>query len=233
MHIPARPPLFPLFLSLEGIACLVVGMGRVGRRKLAAILHCEPASILVLDVVPAENLSREARILLEDPRVAFESRRCEEKDIPGRGLVFAATGSEEENVRIAALCRLHAVPCNCASRPEAGSFQVPAVARRGGICIALSTGGASPALARRWRLELEKWLDPRSATACLMSRLRPLVLALNRPSEHNAALFEKIASSPLQDWLAEGDARQCREWLMRELPPELHPHVTELLDDLS
>lgn len=225
-------PLYPIFLSLEGRACLVAGLGGVGRRKLEGLLACGPASVLVLDILRVEDLSAEAAALLTDPRACFESRTCTPADVQGRALVFAATGSAVENARIAALCREANVLCNCASAPELGAFSVPAVARQDGLAAALSTGGASPALARRWRRELEGWLAPRARMVLLMGRLRPLVLALHAETGQNTELFRRVASSPLQHWLAEGDLQSCRQWLLAELPPVLHVHIAELLDDL-
>ena len=228
-----RPPLYPLFLSLEGRRCLVAGLGGVGRRKLAGLLACGPASVLALDTLRAEDLPAEAAALLADPRVCFECRSCAPADVRDRALVFAATGSAEENARIAALCREAGVLCNCASAPELGAFSVPAVPRRDGLAAALSTGGASPALARRWRRELEDWLAPRARMARLMGRLRPLVLALHAETGQNTQLFRSLAASPLQSWLAEGDLESCRQWLLAELPSVLHVHIAELLDDLA
>ena len=225
-------PLYPLFLSLEGRACLVAGLGGVGQRKLAGLLACGPASVLVLDILRKEDLSAEAAALLADSRTRFESRACTPADIQGRALAFAATGSTVENARIAAMCQEANVLCNCASAPRSGAFSVPAVARQDGLAAALSTGGASPALARRWRRELEDWLAPRARVARLMGRLRPLVLALRAETGQNAELFRRVASSPLQHWLAEGDLQSCRRWLLAELPPVLHVHIAELLDDL-
>lgn len=228
----SRAPLYPLFLSLEGRHCLLAGLGEVGRRKLSGLLRCAPASVLVLDTAAAAAATPEAVSLLAHEQVRFENRACAPEDVQGRALVFAATGDALENARIAALCREAAVPCNCASAPELGSFLVPAVARRAGLAAALSTGGASPALARRWRSELELWLAPRARMACLMGRLRPLVLALNRETGQNAQLFRRLAASPLQQWLGTGDMQRCRQWLLAELPPALHAHLAELLDDL-
>ena len=228
-----RPPLYPLFLSLEGRRCLVAGLGGVGRRKLAGLLACGPASVLALDTLRAEDLPAEAAALLADPRVCFECRSCAPADVRDRALVFAATGSAEENARIAALCREAGVLCNCASAPELGAFSVPAVTRRDGLAAALSTGGASPALARRWRRELEDWLAPRARMVRLMGRLRPLVLALHADTGQNTQLFRALAASPLQSWLAEGDLESCRQWLLAELPSVLHVHIAELLDDLA
>ena len=228
-----RPPLYPILLSLRGRHCLVAGLGEVGQRKLAGLLACDPASVLALDAARPENLAAGAAALIKDPRVVFACRACSRADVRGRALVVAATGNAEENARIAALCREAGVLCNCARAPDLGAFSVPAVARRGGLSATLSTGGASPALARRWRHELEDWLAPRARMVRLMARLRPLVLALHAETGQNTRLFRALAASPLQTWLAEGDLESCRQCLLAELPPVLHVHIAELLDDLA
>ena len=230
------PFAYPLFLSLEGERCLVVGLGEVGLRKLAGVLAAGVGSVLALDAGQAEAAPHrapepEAARLLADPRVRVERRPCTAADIAPCRLVFAATSDADENARIAALCREARVLCNCASAPALGQFAVPAVARCGELCAALSTGGASPALARSLRRELETWLEPRAALAQFLGRLRPLVLAMKRDTRHNTQLFRKVAASPLGDWLAAGDLDRCRRWLERELPPALAPEALSLLEN--
>lgn len=224
-------PLYPLFLDLHGRHCLVVGLGKVAQRKLSGLLPCQPASILVLDTADPAALSPEARALSTAPTVRFEQRSCTQDDVRGCALVFAAA-TAAENLRIAEFCRAEGIACNCASAPECGTFQVPAVARKGELAAALSTGGASPALARRFRAELEDWLDSRARTTRLMGRLRPLVLALGNDTRQNTKLFRTLAFSPLQQALHANDAAHCRRLLEAELPVALHVHIAELLDDL-
>ena len=229
------PFAYPLFLSLEGEHCLVVGLGEVGRRKLAGLLAAGVGSVLALDAGQAEAAPEsapkpDAARLLADPRVRVERRPCTEADIAPCRLVFAATSDACENARIAALCREARVLCNCASDPALGQFAVPAVARSGELCAALSTGGASPALARNLRRELEGWLEPRAALAHFLGRLRPLVLAMNLDTRHNTQLFRKVATSPLGDWLAAGELDRCRRWLERELAPALAARAIPLLE---
>lgn len=228
------PFAYPLFLSLEGEHCLVVGLGEVGMRKLAGLLACGVGSVLALDTrpehMPLETApGAEGARLMADARVHLERRACTPDDIRASRLVFAATGDAHENARIAGLCREARVPCNCASAPELGNFAVPAVARRGELRAALSTGGASPALARRMRRELEGWLAPHAALARFLGRLRPLVLAMGNDTRHNRELFRKVAASPLGAWLAAGDYARCRDWLAAELPPPLAAHAIPLL----
>lgn len=226
---------YPLFLSLEGEHCLVAGLGEVGRRKLAGLLVAGVGSVLALEgglrpaageCAAADELAR----LAADPRVSLERRACSAEDVRASRLVFAATSDARENARIAALCREAGVLCNCASAPELGAFAVPALARAGDLRAALSTGGASPALTRILRRELESWLAPRASLARFLGRLRPLVLAMGDDTRHNSQLFRKVATSPLGDWLAAGDLARCRAWLERELPPALAAQALPLLD---
>ncbi|MBD5417836.1 MAG: bifunctional precorrin-2 dehydrogenase/sirohydrochlorin ferrochelatase [Desulfovibrio sp.] len=226
---------YPLFLSLEGEHCLVAGLGEVGRRKLAGLLAAGVGSVLALESglpAPAGESTDDDELarLCADPRVHLERRPCTEADVRASRLVFAATSHARENARIAALCREAGVLCNCASAPELGAFAVPAVARAGELRAALSTGGASPALTRILRRELELWLAPRAALARFLGRLRPLVLAMGADTRHNSQLFRKVAASPLGDWLAAGDLARCRAWLERELPPALAAQALPLLD---
>ncbi|MDR1659581.1 MAG: bifunctional precorrin-2 dehydrogenase/sirohydrochlorin ferrochelatase [Desulfovibrio sp.] len=225
----SHAPLYPVFLSLRNRHCLVAGLGEVGLRKLSHLLDCKPASILALDTnFPSEK----ALPLLEKTRVRFERRSCTAEDIPGKILVFATTGSKEENARIAGLCRKMGVLCNCAAPPGLGNVFLPAVARQGRLVAALSTGGASPALARRWRDELKAWLIPRRRAVRLLGRLRPLLLDLPDNTGKNKKILQKLAASPLQRLLADGDAESCETWLASELPAELHAHIAPLLAEL-
>lgn len=225
-----KSDLYPLFLDLHDARCLVAGLGDVGCRKLRGLLDAGAAMVLTFDVAEP---SAEAAVLLASPRVRHARRACTEADVAGCRLAFAATGDRAENARIVALCRTHGVLCNCADAPETGNFQVPALARQGELMLALSTGGASPALARRWRRELEDWLAPRVRMARLMGRLRPCVLALSSDSGQNGKLFRSLAESPLQHWLQDGDMEACRDFLAQSLPPELHARIPEFLHDLA
>ena len=221
---------YPLFLDLRRSRCLIVGAGRVGRRKLADLLAADPVEILVLDPGLTQ---RDLGPAGEDPRVVFASRPFIEADVSGRRLVFAASSDAGVNRAVAEACARHGVLCNCADAPELGDFLVPAQIRRERIVVALSTQGASPALARRLREELEQRLDQGFVPlAELLARLRPLVLAMSDDSEQNAELFRKVAFSSLHKALQGRDKARCETLLRELLPPDLHPRLTELLHGL-
>lgn len=221
---------YPLFMQLEGCRCLVVGAGAVGRRKLSGLLPCGLADILVLDTAePDADLQK----LLDASCVRFERRAFVADDVHGCALVFAATGSRQANDFIAQTCREHDIPCNVIDAPATGSFIVPAHFACGDMVVALSTGGQSPALAKRMRMELQEWFGNRYGNfASLMGRIRPLVLALGQETEHNTAIFRQLVHSNLPDALAKRDAAACYETLQSILPPALHPYIVELLHGL-
>lgn len=217
---------YPAFLDLSGRRCLVVGAGRVGRRKLASLLALEagrrPAEVLVLDPGPAADLP-------PDPAVTYEQRAFRPGDLEGRTLVFAAASDPAVNAAVAGLCAQQGILCNCADDPAASGFIVPASASRSGLTLAVSTAGGSPALARMLREELERDALPRyAALAAFMDRLRPLVLGLGQESDANAPLFRSLVRSDLGAALAAGDRDRAAALLRNLLPRELAPHIEEL-----
>lgn len=217
---------YPLFLDLSRKDILVVGAGDVGRRKIASLLEAAPRSLCVVDPAPLPDLPRH-------PRLFHIQGAFGPEQVAGKILVFAATPLSEVNAMVAAVCEASGILCNIADAPEKSDFFVPALARSGGITLAISTGGASPALARRIRADLESWLGNRyTALAVLMGRLRPSVLALALPGAQNAALFRALVHSSLADHLRSGNRAAARELLEHLLPQDLRHLVEELLHDL-
>ena len=221
---------YPLFLSLTAKDILVVGAGAVGRRKIASLLPCSPRSITVVD---PELSPEDLRSLTASGPVRCLVRPFAPGDLDGQALVFAAASNREINDLVAKLCRERGIFCNIADAPEKSDFFVPAHVAKEGIILAIGTGGQSPALARRLRMELEDWLGTRYAgLLTLLSRLRPLVLGLGLPTEQNSALFQALTHSALAE-LLENRQRAAAEALLAEcLPEALHPRIGELLHGL-
>ncbi len=147
--------LYPLFLDLTDRPVLLVGGGQVASRKAASLLERGiPVTTVGTEIYPQlANLS-------ENPLLTIHQRPYDSADLSGHWLVIAATDDSELNRRIFTEASDACIFCNVVDQPELCSFQVPAVVRRGLLQIAVSTTGASPALAARIRRQLEDHFGP-------------------------------------------------------------------------
>ena len=143
--------LYPVFMDLDGRRCVVVGGGEVANRKARKLLQAR-ADVVVI--------SPEIKPELESVAVEVHRRPFEEGDLQCAFLAFAATDSREVNAAVAREADERGIPVNVADRPSEGSFAVPSVLRRGRMQVAVSTGGASPSLARSIKGELEGIFGP-------------------------------------------------------------------------
>jgi precorrin-2 dehydrogenase / sirohydrochlorin ferrochelatase len=143
--------LYPIFLDLSGRRCVVVGGGEVAGRKARKLLQAR-AEVVVI--------SPEVRPELESVAAEVHRRTYEEGDLEGAYLAFAATDAREVNAAVAEEAKGRGIPVNVADRPSEGDFALPATLRRGRLQVAVSTGGASPALAREIKGELEGVFRP-------------------------------------------------------------------------
>ncbi len=133
---------YPVALNLAGRRCLVVGGGAVAARKVEGLLAAEGEVIVVApDLV--EPLRRRAR----GGQVTWRERPFDPSDLDGVAIAFLATSDRGANRRAAEEAKSRGVWVNVADDPEACDFHVPALFRRGSLCVAVSTGGASPRLA--------------------------------------------------------------------------------------
>ncbi len=144
---------YPLNLSVEGRKCVVVGGGRVAERKVKGLLR-SGADVQVISPELTEGLQR----LVEEGRVSHHRRRYGPGTLSDAFLVFAATSERSVNAQIASDARASGVLANVADSADECTFILPAIMEQDGILIAVSTGGRSPALAKRVRDRLgELW----------------------------------------------------------------------------
>lgn len=147
--------LYPVFMKLNAVPCLVVGGGAVASRKVRGLLAAS-AAVTVLSPEVCEPLDA----LVRSGAVSWLRRAFRRGDLEGFRLVIAATGSPRVNALVHEEAAARSIPLNTVDDPEHSSFFVPASARRGDLVIAVSTSGAAPYLARRLREYLEGKLYP-------------------------------------------------------------------------
>lgn len=143
---------YPIFLKLSGRTCLVVGGGEVALRKAEALRDAGAAVRVVAPQACAD--------LLRLKNVAVDLRPYATADLDGAALVIASTDDSELNARVAADCAAQGLWCNVVDDPAHCDFILPAVMRQGPLVIAISTGGAGPAVAAKVRRDLEEQFGP-------------------------------------------------------------------------
>src|SRR5256885_2071681 len=142
-------PLYIACLRLGGRPCLVVGGGEVGLEKVEGLLACDGQVTLVApEAVP------ELEAYAREGSMRWERREFRDSDLDGRFLAIAATSVTEVNIAIFDEAERRAMLCNVVDVPPLCNFILPAIVRSGPIAIAISTAGASPALAKRMKREI-------------------------------------------------------------------------------
>lgn len=207
---------YPIFLNLEGRRCLVAGGGRVGYAK-AKTLCAAGGKVTVVSPTFVEAFAA-----LED--VVRISRPFEPADLDDAFIGIAATNDCGVNRGFAQACRLRGVLCNVVDAPEWCDFHVPSILERGALTIAVSTGGASPALAKRLRSELEElmpevyeaytaFLDVarREAQARVGRRDVREALATRLASREGFEQFCRLTEAERQAWLVEALTQAATE----------------------
>jgi siroheme synthase-like protein len=183
---------YPIVLRLQGKRCLVVGGGQVALRKVEGLVAAG-ARVTVVAPEVAEGLTR----LAHDGVVTVERRAYRADDVAGAWLVFAATDEPAVQQAVFDDAEQAGVWVNAADDPDRCAFFLPAVHRRDPVVVAVSTQGASPALAG--------WLRDRMAGA-LPIRLEALVAALR---EERRALRAAGQSTEGIDWRSRIDALEA------------------------
>jgi precorrin-2 dehydrogenase/sirohydrochlorin ferrochelatase len=200
---------YPIFAVIDNQPCLVVGGGAVGERKVHDLMAAGARVTVV-----SRTLTPSLAALASRGEIRYLPEDFTEAWVEGMALVMAATDDPEVNARVSAAARARAIWVNVADAPELCTFMVPALLRRGDLTLAVSTGGASPALARQVREELQQHFGPEYGPYLdLLQRVRTRLLSERRGHPDNADLFHRLVQSPLREAVARG----ARAWAVKLL----------------
>jgi precorrin-2 dehydrogenase/sirohydrochlorin ferrochelatase len=187
------PATFPVYLTLAGRRVVVVGGGPVGRRKAAAAAAAG-AAVRVVSLGP-----RPAGF--DDPGVGWLAEPYRAGHLDGAMLAFAC-GPPAVNAAVVADAAARGVWACDAADPGRGTFVLPAVARAGRLTVAVGTGGASPALARRLAEKLRAEFDGAVADwADLLAEMRAVSKAAIPDPARRRAVLDGLADWPWLDRL--------------------------------
>lgn len=181
-------PFYVACLRLKGRECLVVGGGDVGLEKVEGLLACDGSVTVV-----APDLCPELVALAAEGSIRHVPRRYEAADLEGRFLVIAATADSEVNIAVYDDAERRAMLVNVVDVPPLCNFILPAILRTGPLAIAISTAGASPALAKRMKREIgEHFGEEYARLAIVLNDVRGWAKATLPTYQDRKAFFEGI-----------------------------------------
>jgi precorrin-2 dehydrogenase / sirohydrochlorin ferrochelatase len=209
--------LYPMFVDLEGRRCLVVGGGPIAGDKTRKLVEHGALVRLVSPEVTDELAARVADGTIAEHR----ARAYRPEDLDGCLLVVAATNVVDVNRAVLRDADARGMLCNVVDDPQACTFTVPSLVRRGELAIAISTGGASPVLARHVRREIEAAFGPEwEPLAGLLRDLRDELKARHPDMPGRRGAVERLLETDVLGRLAEGDHDGARELARRTLDLE-------------
>lgn len=203
---------YPAYLDLRERPCVVVGGGAVAERKAMALLE---AGAVVTVISP--TLSSKLHDLSVSGKISHLPKNYEQNDLSCAFLVIAATDSAEVNTRVARDCKKRQVLVNVATPPRESTFIVPSVVDRGDLLISISTSGASPALAKKIRQDIERRYG--AEYGVFLDKLSPIrKRLLEEISDENERrrVFQEIVDSDVIDLIGQGKTHEA-ELRMAEL----------------
>jgi precorrin-2 dehydrogenase / sirohydrochlorin ferrochelatase len=183
-------PFYIACLKLSGRRCLVVGGGAIGLEKVDGLLACDGEVTVVAPAVEPE-IEEYAR----EGTVRWERRDYEPADLEGTFMVIAATDDSEANIGIYHDAERRAMLVNVVDVPPLCNFILPAIVRTGPLAIAISTAGASPALAKRMKRQIaEQYGQPYARLAVMLNDVRGWAKGTLPTYQDRKAFFEGIVN---------------------------------------
>jgi len=202
-------PFYIACLRLKGRRAVVVGGGEIGLEKVEGLLACDAAVTLVApEAVP--GLAE----LAAEGSIAWERREYRRSDLDGCLIAIAATAETEVNIAVFRDAEERAMLVNVVDVPPLCNFILPAIVRTGPLAVAISTAGASPALAKRMKREIaELFGQPYAELAVMLNDVRGWAKATLPTYADRKEFFESIVGGepdPI-DLLRAGDAEAVRD----------------------
>ena len=200
---------YPVLLNIEGLACLVVGGGPVAERKVDSLLE-SGARVTLVSPQATPRLAE----LAEQRRILWSQRVFRQGDTTGSFLVISASGQEEVNRLVSEECKTNNIPVNVVDDPQKCGFLVPAVLRRGDLVIAVSSGGASPLVARGIRDELADRYGPEYEQYLnYLAEARAEALNCIPDARRRRQVFARLTDGRLLRLVRGGRMNEAKEWV--------------------
>jgi precorrin-2 dehydrogenase/sirohydrochlorin ferrochelatase len=202
-------PFYIACLRLTGRRCVVIGGGDVGLEKVEGLLACDADVVLVAPEAHPELVQ-----LASEGSIRWEQREYVAEDLEGSLIAIAATNDTDVNIRVFEDAETRSMLVNVVDVPPLCNFILPAIVRTGPLAIAISTAGASPALAKRMKREVSELFGEAYADlAVLLNDARGWAKATLPTYQDRKVFFESIVNGepdPIE-LLRAGDLRAVRD----------------------
>jgi uroporphyrin-III C-methyltransferase/precorrin-2 dehydrogenase/sirohydrochlorin ferrochelatase len=204
---------FPLFLNLKQQPCLVVGAGEIAARKID-LLSRAGARITVVAIEIGDSVAAiQERYPLDIKQKAFDTR-----DLDGMCLVVSATNNRAANIGIAEAAKQLNLLVNVVDNPDLCNFIFPAIVDRSPVIAAISSGGASPVLARLLRAKIESTVPAAfGLLAKLAEKFRPLVKQHIHEGSQRRIFWENVLQGSIAELVFAGKQQEAEEQLRSKL----------------
>ena len=203
----------PIFLNIKGERCVVVGGGAVAARKAGVLRDCG-ARVTIVAPELGETLAGEKA----EGSIEHVAARFVGEHLAGAMAVVAATDDRAVNEAVFRAAKARGIPVNVVDSPELCSFIFPSIVDRSPMVIAVSTGGASPVLARLMRARLETLIPAAyGRLAHIAEAFRERVKGHFSNAAQRRIFWEDALQGPFADLVLAGKDKAAEEWLEREL----------------
>ena len=203
----------PLFLDIKNKPCLIVGGGIIAARKVATLSRAQAIITLI-----APEISEELQNKVNGNTIKWEQKKFAPEDLQSYQLVIAATDDREINVEIAMHCRNQNILVNTADDIRNCDFILPSIIDRSPVQIAVSTGGASPVLARMLRAKLENCTPAAyGQLAKLIEDNRLEVKEKFASVDQRRKFWEQVLQGPIAELVFAGQVSAAQKLLKRAI----------------
>lgn len=214
--------MLPLFWNPKSRKCLVVGGGDVATRKVSLLLQCGVSVSIV-----SPRLSRNLQESVNRGQVAYTAREFSLSDLDGIDLVIAATDNSALNQSIAQSCKQRNILVNVVDSRDTSSVIFGSLVDRDPVQVAVSSGGASPVLARSLRSRLEAYIPAAfGELSKLVSTYRPVVKSTLHSPHERQKFWESILEGPVAELVLSGFLDDAKRMLERQLDDWRNKTVT-------